>query len=104
MTGDENKFPRRCALGAPLQEVIGVQRLSIVVVHTKQGHVQVVAGISEVIWIATKKRCLLLRSKHQAHISICLVLVKPIFAALIERHYVGTKLGLALFFNGRYLG
>ena len=105
MAGDEDQFARRRALGAPLQVVIGVQRLAVLI-DAEEGHVQVVARIGEVIRIAAEEGRLLLGRKDQAHVGVSLVLVEPVLAALVERDHVGAQAGLvlALFFDGRNLG
>src|ERR1039458_7134597 len=95
MPGDEDQLARSRAPGAPLQIVIGVQRLAVVV-NAEERHVQVVARISEVIRISAVESGLLFRRKDQAHIGVSLVLVKPVLATLIEREYVGAKSGLVL--------
>ena len=93
MAGDEDQLARRGAPGAPLEEVISMQRLAVVV-DAEEGHIQVVARISEVIRVTTVKGRLLLRRKDQAHVSVSLVLVKPVLASLIERDHVRPEAGL----------
>ena len=72
MAGDEDQLARRGALGAPLEIVIGVQRLAVLV-DAEEGHVQVVARIGEVIRVAAEEGCLLLGRKDQAHVGVGLV-------------------------------
>src|SRR6266567_7332908 len=101
MTGDEDQLTRRGSLGAPLQKVVGVQRLTVLFIDTEKRHVQIVTRVSEVIRIAPKKSRLLLRRKDQANVGIGLVLVEPVLAALVERNHIGAEFGLflALLFN-----
>ena len=104
MTGDEDQLAGCGALRAPLEKIVGVEWLSVVV-HAKQRHIEVIARIGEVIRIAAIKSGLLLRRKYQPDIRVRLVLIEPVFAAVVKRHHVGAKPGLvfALFGDRRDL-
>ena len=93
MTGDKDQVAVRRALRIPLQIVVAVDRLAILI-DAEDRHVQVVAGIGEVVRVAAEERRLLLGRKHQPHIGVLLVAIEPVFAAVVERHHVGAQTGL----------
>jgi hypothetical protein len=84
MAGDERELAGRRAFCATLQEVIGVQRLAVLVDAEKR-HIDVIARVGEVIRVAAEEGCLLLGRKDEANICVCLVLVEPVLAAVVER-------------------
>src|ERR1700683_3993842 len=90
MAGDKCKLTGRSAFGAPLKEFVGVKWFAVFVDAEKR-HVDVIARISEVVWVAAEEGGLLLGSKDEADIGIDLVLVKPILAAVIKGDNVGAK-------------
>ena len=84
MAGDEDQFAIGRALRAPLQIVGGVDRLAVLI-DAEDRHVEVVAGIGEVVRIAAKEGHLLLGRKDEADIGVLLVAIEPVFATLVER-------------------
>ncbi len=83
--------------GVPLQVVVDLQRLAVVV-HPEDGQVEVVAGIGEVVGVATEERGLLLRAEHQAHVGVFAVAVQPVLAAVIQRNHRTIQTGLRVTF------
>ena len=104
MAGDEDQLVRPGAFGAPLQEVIGLERFAVLV-DAEESHIQVVARIGEVIRVAAVEGGLLLRRKDQAHVGVSLVLVEPVLTAVVKRDHIGAQTGLvfALLGDGRNL-
>ena len=105
IAGDKDQLTGRRAFGATLEIVVGVQWLAVVV-DAEDGHIEVVARIGEVIRIAAEEGRLLFGRKDDAHIGVLLVLIEPVFAAVVERNHVGAPAGLlgAFVFDGGNFG
>jgi hypothetical protein len=60
----------------------------VVFVDPKETDIEIVAGILEVVRVATEKRNVLLWRKYQANVRVLFELVQVILATLEQRHHV----------------
>ena len=72
---------RRTGRG-PLEIVLRLQGL-IVFVDAEECHVEVIAGVGEVVGVAAKEGNLLFRRKYQPDVGVLLVSIEPVFAAAV---------------------
>src|SRR4051812_43880368 len=81
MARDKDQFIFTCAVIAPLQVMLNLNRLAVFV-DPEETNIEVEPGIFEIIRVAAKKSDLLFGRKNEAHVRIFFVTVKMIFAAL----------------------
>jgi len=90
MPRHKDQFAIGGAGGIPFQIILRVDRLAVLV-NAEQRHIQVVARIREIVGVAAEEGGLVFGCEYQPHIGILPITVKPVFAALIQRHDVGTQ-------------
>ena len=95
MTGDEGQLAHAHPFGAEGQESRGMIGLAVLI-DPEQREIQVVAGVSVVVRVATKGRDLQLWRRGQAHIRELAVAVEPVLAALVEGHGLAGEAGAGL--------
>ncbi len=99
---DEDELAVLGALGVHLEEVLDLRRLPLLV-GAEDGHVEVVARVSEVVVVAAEEGGLELGREHHADVVVLLVTVEAVLGAPVERHDLAAEaLGLeALRLEGR---
>ncbi len=93
VAGDEHQFVIGRAVRGHLQEVFDVRRLPVLV-HAKQGHIQTVARVLEIVRIAAEERDASFRGPHEPHVRVLLVAVQVILGTTVERDDVTPQAGL----------
>ena len=92
MSGDEDKLVLARCRKAPVQKVLDPRRPPLFV-DAEEIHVEVVAGVLEVIGVAAEKRDLLLGSKHNAHVRVAAVPVDVVLAPLVQADDLAQQAG-----------
>lgn len=90
--GDDDQFPFGRPSRVPSQVVLRAKGLPILV-HAKEGEIETITRIGEVVGIAPEEGDLLLRREDQAHVGVPLVAIEPIFGPMIERHHFRMEAG-----------
>ena len=78
----------------------------VVFVDAEKGNVQVIAGVGEVVGIASEEGSVELRRENQADVGVLLVFVEMEHFAGVERNHIAAHSGGsgAIFFNGAHGG
>ena len=105
MSRDEDQIALFYSHGRPLQIVLEMSRLSVFV-DPEECDVQIVAGIGEVVRIASEKGDIELRRKHQSHVRVLFVFVQVVNLPGIKSDDVTAQSGRgrAVFLDLRHGG
>ena len=90
---NEGEFAVLGTFRGPLEGVRGLNGLAVFV-DAEKAHIEVVAGIFEIIGIAAEERDALLRGEDEADVGVFLEAVEVIGAALVESDDVAAEPGL----------
>jgi len=102
MTGDEDQLVILGAGSVPFQ-IIRTAEGFVVLIDAKEGHIEVVAGIGEIVIIAAPESDLALGGHDQADVGVAFVLIEPVFTAVVQGDHIAAEAGLVavLLFNFR---